>query len=308
VETLRLADLQIFLEIARASSITGAAAALDVPKAGVSKALARLERRLGVMLFERNTRRLAITPAGVLLQKRAEQLTGDIEGLVEEIGRDQREVRGTLSVAAPPDLGAWLAERLFPDYLAQHPRVRLALKLDYGLHDLFDPEIDVAFRVGTIRDDTLVARQVGSIKRILVASPAVGQRLSWRKPESVSEGPCLTFSEEREPRAAWTLTDGKVSRSFEVEGRLAARSFPALLAAARAGLGVAKVAEFLAAPHIARGELVRVLPRWSSPAFPVFLLHRVGQQRVQRVAALLAFLAQRRAPVPDGTGRPDLAD
>jgi DNA-binding transcriptional LysR family regulator len=215
---------------------------------------------------------------------------------------NQGALRGALCIAAPPELAVWLTERLFAAYLAQHPHVRLALKLEYGFADLFDPEIDLAFRIGTVKDETMVARVVGAFRRILVA----GRELSQRCPRDVTElatVPCLSFS-ERESTSSWILTDGEKVVTTNVDGRYSARSYAALIAAARAGLGVVHIPDFVAAPYLERGELVQVFPQWSSPEQTVFLLHRVGHQRTRRVAALLELMAERPDCVPSSAVLP----
>jgi len=297
METISLPDLRIFLEIAKSLHITSAAGTLRMPKGVVSKSLARLEQRLGATLFERSTRRLAITRAGLVLQRRAEGILFDVEGLLEEIRRDQHEIRGTICIAAPPELGVWLTDGLFAAYLQHNPHVRITLKLDYGFQDLFDPKIDMAFRIGEIKDESLVARSLGTMTRVLVASPEFSKRSRVTSFTALAHVPCLSFSEQEAP-STWALTDGKTTRTIEVDGRFAARSYPAIVAAARSGLGVAYLPDFVAAPWLDGGELVRVMPRWRSPPFSIFVLHRAGHQRSQRVAAMLALIAEHPEWIP----------
>jgi len=308
METLSLADLRCFLAIVKSGNITRAGAELGLQKAAVSKALARLEEELGVKLFERSTRRLAITRAGSVLQKRAESLLADVEVLRSEVGRDEREVGGTLTIAAPPELGVALTGHSFASYLESYPRVRLALKLDYAYHDLFDPEIDVAFRIGEVRDESLVARPLWTFQRVLVASDALLARHKLRSPADLEQTPCLAF-DERGFRSSLRLVHGDESRSVEVDSRFGARSYPALVAAAQSGLGVACLPEFVVAPLVERGQLLRVLPRWRSDEMTVSLVYRPGQARVRRVGALIEHLGRRRDLPPGlhlirGNGQP----
>jgi len=297
METISMPDLRTFVGVAHAGGITRAGRALGVPKAAVSKALARLERQLGVRLFERSTRRIAITPAGILVQRRAEGLLADVESLLSDVRSHERDVRGTLSVAAPPEFGVWLTERVFPSWMQMHPQVALTLKLDYGFHDLFDPSIDLAFRIGAVRDESLVARAIGSFVRVLVASPALASRVRRARLADLARLPCLAF-DDSETRSSWTVTDGTRERAVDVSGRFGARSYPALLAAARAGLGIAFLPEFVVAPFVARRELVRVLPPLRSAPITIWLLHRVGQMRVRRVASFVEHVAAHAGELP----------
>jgi DNA-binding transcriptional LysR family regulator len=293
LETISFADLRCFLGIARHGSITKAGAALGLQKAAVSKALARLEQELGVKLFERSTRRLAITPAGSVLVDRAESLVSDVASLRQELQQDDRDVGGTLTVAAPPELGVELTQRIFASYVEAYPRARLRLKLDYAYQDLFDPAIDLAFRIGDVKDESLVARPLWSFRRVLVASPAFIARNPVRSPADLSKVPCLGF-DERSFDSSWSLSDGAGVRAVDVEGRFAARSYPAILAAAGAGMGVAFLPEFVAGRALQARELARVLARWSSAPATVSLLYRPGHSRVRRVSAFVEHLASSR--------------
>ena len=287
---MTIADLRTFLAIARALGITRAAKTLGVPKAAVSKSLARLERQLGAQLFHRSTRRIAITRAGALLQRRAEAIVADTESLVAELRRDERELRGRLCIAGPPELGVWLTERLFAAYLKERPHVRLTLKLDYGLHDLFDPDIDLTFRIGSVRDENLVARPLGTFVRVLVASPELERHAKDSNLDALKQLPCIAFDEQAHT-STWTLSNGATAKTIEVNGAFAARSYPAILAAARAGLGIAFLPDFVVEAAVKRKELVRVLRSWSSPAQTLHLMHRVGHARVERVAAMLRLIS-----------------
>jgi DNA-binding transcriptional LysR family regulator len=293
LETISVADLQCFLAIAQSGSLTRAGLRLGLQKAAVSKSLSRLEQELGVTLFERNTRRLAITRAGSILRTRAEGVISDMQALRTELRRDEREVAGTLTLAAPPELGVVMTRPVFAAYLAEHPRARLRLRLDYNYQDLFDPEIDVALRVGEVRDDTVVARPIWTFRRVLVASSAMLRDCPLKTPADLSRAPCLGF-DEGNFSWRWAVTDGESSRTVDVKGRFVARSYPAALAAACAGVGVAFLPEFVVAPLIEQGALLRVLPRFGSELTTVWLLFRPGHSRVRRVSAFAERLVQAR--------------
>jgi DNA-binding transcriptional LysR family regulator len=288
-ETIETRDLRLFDEVVRRRSLTAAAAALDVPKSIVSKRLAALEERLGVRLIERTTRRIEVTQAGRVLQLRAQSLLGEVDGLAADLRQLETQVRGRVTIAAPPDLGAQLAGTLVPRFIAAHPEVSVSLRLDYGFTDLFDPDLDLAFRIGEARDDRLVARAVGELRHVLVASPAFARRHRTRAPAELAALPALSFFDDAE-LARWRLTDGRRVIDVGVRALLTARSFPALLRAAEAGLGVAYVPAFVAREPLQQRRLVRVLSRWASPPRPILLVHRYGHHRVRRVAALIEMV------------------
>jgi DNA-binding transcriptional LysR family regulator len=287
-ETIEAAQLRNFVAVARRLSVTAASAALGVPKSRVSKALTALEARLGVRLLERSTRRVALTPAGGLLLARAESILAEIDRLVDDAREHTDAVRGVVRVTAPPELGALLAARFFPPLLAAHPGLELALELGYSFDDLLDPRFDLAFRLGSVYDDRLVARRLGAFRRVLVASPAYLRRHRVRAVGDLAARNCLAFSGV-ERKATWTLEPlhgAGAAQEVAVQGNFAAHGFAALLRAAAAGLGVARVPQFVAADAIARREVVRVLPEWAAPETEVFLVHRFGHDRIQRVRAV----------------------
>ena len=290
-ETIELRALRIFERTARLRGVTAAAEELGLPKSAVSKAVSRLEERLAVTLLERSSRRVSLTEAGRVLLARCDSLLAEAEAIAGAVREVQDEVRGGLVVAAPPDLGAHLCGTLFPRFLDRYPDVTIQLALDYGYADLLDPTFDVAFRVGDVHDDRLVARKVGTMQRVLVASPTFLRKHRLRSPADLSRVPAL-ICDEGPPSGSFTLTNGKREVSVPVRGQLSARSFPALLRAAEAGMGVAFTPLIVAESQLQRGTLRRVLSGWQPPSGPILLVYRPGHHRIRRVAALIAFASE----------------
>jgi len=176
------------------------------------------------------------------------------------------------------------------------------MQLEYAHADLLDPIIDVAFRIGSVHDDRLVARPLGQFQRILVASPQFAANHPLALPEDLQQADCLVFS-DRELAADWTLVRSAdplhKQHDVQVRARLAVRGFSALLAAAEAGLGVARVPWFVAHSALARGSAVRVLPDWSSPSATVFLVHRFGVERIGRIRAVIEAARTHVVPLLD---------
>lgn len=289
-ETIGASDLRVFVKAAELRSVTRAAHAFGISKSTVSKTLAALEEQLGSVLLERTSRRVEITPAGQLLLERARSVLLELDRLSEDVRELADVVRGQLTVAAPPDLGALLTTDLFARFLARYPQVRLALRLDYGYVDLQDPSLDVGIRIGGVQDDRLVARKVGDVERVLVASPRFARGHRLETPHDLTTCPALVFADTTGP-FRWRLQNerGKPAE-VTVSGPLAARSFPTLLRAAEAHLGVALVPELLAQAELRSKRLVKLLPAWRQVDAPILLVHRVGQQKLRRVRAFLDFV------------------
>jgi DNA-binding transcriptional LysR family regulator len=307
-ETIDAHLLRVFVEVARRRGVTAAGEALGQPKSHVSKALTRLEHALGARLLERSTRRVALSPTGEALLGRAESILAELDRLVEDVHAQTESVHGIIRVTAPPEFGTLLARRFFPAVLDANPGLALAVELGYRFEDLFDPRFDVAFRVGSFRDDRLVARKLGHFTRILVASPAYLAHRPVRAIEDLVDCNCLAFS-GTEHSATWTFehrspmrrAERMPARSVPIRGSLAMHGFASLQAAAEAGLGVARLPDFVAVDAIASGALARVLPDWACTPSDVYLVHRFGHDRIKRVGTLVAAAIEQVGALLDAT-------
>jgi DNA-binding transcriptional LysR family regulator len=259
-----------------------------VAKSVVSKHLSQLESRLGVRLLERSSRRVALTREGEALLPRVESLLAEARQLQDLAGESLDRPRGLVRIAATPEFGGYMAERFFPAAVARYPEIRLAMIPAYAFEDLQDPAFDLAFRIGEVKDDRLVARPLGIFHRILVASPRFLREHAIRKPADLAHTPCLTFSGSS-PSAQWSLvstTDGRRGATIEVAGPVSVRSFATLLGLARTGLGVAFVPEFIAREALRSKQVARCLPGFHSPGTTVYLAHRPGSTKISRVRAV----------------------
>ena len=284
--TIGLPALLSFHTVVRFSGISAAADHLGMAKSGVSRHVTQLEQHLGVRLLERGARSVRLTPVGRRVDERIRSILAEVD-LLRDIAHQEREgVSGQVTIAATPEFGALVAVRLFPELRSRHPDLSLVMRTDYGFEDMQDPGTDLAIRVGSVDDDRLVARRMGSFARWLVAAPAVAEAAGLRNPNDLKGQTCLTFRGDR-PGATWRLVAGKREAAVDVIGPIAVRSFGILQELARAGQGFALLPAFLLGDDIARHRLVRCLPAWSSPPATVFLTVRPGVRNVARVAAVL---------------------
>lgn len=308
VETIELHQLRLFVEVARRLGLTAAADHLGLPKSSVSKGLAALERSLGVRLVERSSRRVALTREGANLLNRAESILAEVDRLREQASDERERPEGLVRIAATPEFGRLYVSRVLPRLVSEHPRLKIAMRLDYEAEDLLDLRADFAFRIGKVGDDRLVARALAGFRRILVASPSFLRDHAIEQPADLERVPCVLF---RDDVAAFPWTLHRVANPAEtiqlmVSGNLAVRSFAAVMDAVIADLGVALVPDFVAAPAIAAGDAVRILPAWSTTVSPIFIVHRVGIDRIARVRAVMDHarrgvppaLAAATAPIP----------
>jgi len=285
-ETPTLADLRVFIEVAKQLSVTGAGVALGMPKSAISKTLTRLEQQLAVKLLERSSRRVALTPAGELLDVKAQSLLSEAEFLIKSLREERNEPRGIVRMTAPPELGTLFIEKVVPRLARDYPELRIAIKLSYEFDNLQDPAIDIALRGGQVHDDRLVGVAVGDFQRIAVASPTYLKAHPVAHPSDLARRDCLIFSAS-DSTAEWSFEKGDSVENVRVNAALSAQSFTALLHAARAGMGVARAPEFAVAEWLQRGDLVQVLPKWHSAPAKAYAVYRFGHERIARVAAVL---------------------
>ena len=288
LRTLDFAQITSFVAVVRGGGVTAAARELGLAKSAVSKHVSRLEAVLAVKLLERSSRRVTLTREGEHLLSRLESLLAEGERLLEQAREQHGRPEGMVRIAATPDFGALVAERFFPLVVERHPGLQLVMEPAYAFADLRDPAFDLAFRVGDVHDDLLVAHELGVFHRVLVASPGYLRARPVKTLDDLARSDCLAFS-GRSTQGEWTLVARKdgVAIDVAVRGKLAARSFRALLGLAERGAGVALVPDFMVGDAIAEGRLQRCLPQCSSPATPVFLTYRVGSNKIRRIRTVL---------------------
>jgi DNA-binding transcriptional LysR family regulator len=293
----KLPDLEawaIFARVAELRSFSAAAEALGLSNATVSKAITRLENRLGVSLFHRTTRMLSLTASGQALASRAAALLSDAEA-TEEIARAEASgPRGLVRVAAPMSFGISHVAPLLPDLLAQCPGLSIDLNLSDATIDLVESGIDVALRIGNLADSSLKARKLADIPTYLAAAPDyLAKRGTPAEPEALIEHACFAYSNAARPDR-WRLVrnDGR-EILVRPRGPLITNNGEAMLPALVAGQGIALLPLFILDNEFSMGRLVRVLPEWSGPPLGLHLVMPSSGPRPARVSAVIDFFSRR---------------
>ena len=260
--------LREFLEVTRAGSISEAARRLGLPRATLSRRIASLEADLGIRLLIRRTTRLALTRPGEELLKRAQRVVVDADAAWEAVRRLDDIPRGLLRVSVT---GPYLL-RLFTDFLRAFPDVILEVQSTTRHVDLLAEGVDVAMRIGPIRDQDLIARQVHSDRLIVVASPDyLGRAGVPERASDLSRHECIVgFSGEWAPNPRWPLWRGG---TVPVAGRLSANEIEHIRGAAIEGIGCALVASAVVAEDVGKGRLVPVLEDEVGAELPVSLVY-----------------------------------
>lgn len=290
----KLPDLEawaIFASVAEQRSFSGAATALGLSKATVSKAISRLERQLGQSLFHRTSRRLALAEAARPLAERAARMLAEARGAEEAACEGASLVGGRIRMAAPMSFGTREVAPVLARFLAEHPAVEVELHLSDARVDIVAEGYDIALRIADLPDSSLRARRLCGIAMHFVASPAY--LLEHGRPAhagQLADHRLLGYTNVAGP---WRLTgpDG-AEVTVPAVGPLSANSGDAIVPALLAGLGIARLPEFIVAPHLATGALEAILPDWTPPPTGLHLLTPPGQLRPARVEALIVWLSK----------------
>jgi DNA-binding transcriptional LysR family regulator len=257
-EPVETAELLAFSKTVEAKSLSRAAAELGVPRATISRRLARLEEQLGVRLLRRTTRSLVLTDAGTALYRHARIVLDAVKHAEESVRRNDDAVRGDLRVSVPPMQSSSLNQMLC-QFAADYPQVSLHVYSSSRHVDLRRDGYDVALRAGTALEPGLIARTLAHVPVLGVASPSYLARSGTpRTLRELRKHSCLLgFARGELPQTHWQLANGRL---LHVEGKFVSNDITLLCDAALRGLGVAFLPWLLVSPFIADGTLVKVLP------------------------------------------------
>ena len=292
----RLPDFEamaIFAKVVELRSFAGAAQELSLSKASVSKAVSRLEERLGTRLFNRTSRRLALTDAGQRLSERAAQLLADGEAAETEALAQSLTPRGLVRFAVPMTFGVKKIAPLLPAFLEQYPEVSIDLHMSDATVDLIGEGFDLALRIARLPDSSLVARRLCPMPRYTVAAPSYLKRHGRpTHPMHLAEHKCFGYA-YLSTAGVWHYSNAAGEQaSVRPAGQLRVNNGEAVLPVVIAGLGIADLPDFIIADAIASGEVEVILKGWSQPEGAMHLVMPPGGPRPARVEVLTEFLVK----------------
>lgn len=283
----RLDELEIFIAILDSGSLAGAGRKLRRSPPAVTRALTALESRLGTRLVERTTRQLAPTEAGKRLAEQARRLLMDYDAAVREDAA--APLRGLLRVTAPAVFGRRHVTPVVNSYLDRYPAMRVELVLNDRNLDLIEEGLDVAVRIGPLPDAGMVARRVGEVRRMLVASPDYLARRGSPKTLAELARHDVIFSSGASNAPEWRFRQGGRDRLVRLTPRLTVNEIEAVLLAVKAGRGLARVLSYQVAEDLASGTLQRLLSQTEPAPLPV---HVVLSSTRHMAPKLRAFVDQ----------------
>ncbi|MFO1311496.1 MAG: LysR substrate-binding domain-containing protein [Burkholderiales bacterium] len=302
------ADLAFFSTLASSGSLSAAARELGITTSAVSQHLAAMEARAGTSLVNRSTRRMQLTPEGELYLDHARRILDDIDELAQSLGTARETPQGLLRVNATLGFGRNHIAPLVSQFVRKHPRVDVQLQLSVNPPSLVDDAFDVCIRFGAPPDTRVIARRLGSNRRLLCASPAHLARHGVPKaPGDLVRHNCIGIRQGDEAYGVWRLTPrrSKTGRaeSVKVRGNLATNDGGIAVSWALDGHGILLRAEWDVAQWLASGHLVEVLPQYQTPDADIYAVYAPRHQTSARVRAFVDFVTSG-LRVAHGTRRP----
>lgn len=285
----------IFAQVAELRSFTAAAEALGISKATVSKAVTRLENRLGAQLFHRTSRRLSLTATGQALAGRAGALLSDAQAAEDAAREAAAGPRGLVRLATPMSFGISHVGPALPELLASCPGLIVDLHLSDETIDVVADGFDIALRIAALPDSSLRARKLADVPRGIFGAPSYfAQRGRPAQPRDLSGHACFGYSNQS-GRGEWQLIapDGESVTVRPGPGPVRANNGEAMLASLRAGHGLALLPHFIVRADLDTGRLEQLLPSWSPPPIALHLVTPPGGLRPARVTATIDFLVRR---------------
>jgi DNA-binding transcriptional LysR family regulator len=285
--------LAMFAKVAEERSFAGAARALGVSVATVSRGVARLEQRLGARLLNRTSRQLALTEFGRTIADSALKIYREAEEAEGAAREMSARPRGLVRLAVPMSFGLRWVAPLMPAFFRAYPDVQVDLHLSDATVDLVGQGFDAALRIAVLPDSSLVARKLCPVAQLVVAAPEYLQtRGTPQHPSELADHPCLGYA-YRARSDVWRFTNAAGDEVVvKPEGPLRVTNSDALLPTVLAGLAIAEFPEFIAADHVRAGQLVPILEGWSLARGGLYFVTPSARTRPAKVEALAAFFVQ----------------
>jgi DNA-binding transcriptional LysR family regulator len=288
----RFTSMQLFVRVARSGSFSAAAREMGMTQPTASRIVATLEKQVGAALLTRSTRAVTLTEAGADYLARSELILAALDE-ADHAARGTGELRGTLRVATSPTFASRTIMPHLAAFADQHPKLRIEFALDDARHDLIGESVDVAVRIGALSDSTVLARKVGTIRRVLVASPTYLAKAGIPvTPSDLTEHTLIVGPAGRSSEA-WSFRKNGKSTSIRIQGRFIINATEAATAAAVAGLGICSTGERSILSELQSGAVVRILPDWEIGSSDINVILPAGRVAKASARAFADFITAR---------------
>ena len=287
--------MRIFVRVVEAGTFTRAADSLSLPKATVTKHVQALEERLRVKLLNRTTRRVTVTPDGAAYYDRTVRLLTDLDDIEASMTNARANPRGRLRI----DVGTSVAQLLIipnlAEFHARYPDIQVDLGVSDRIVDLIGDNVDCVIRGGELSDQSLVARRVGNLEFITVASPDYLARKGMpTHPLEIEEKHASVIYFSPQSGRHYPLEFVKGSESIDITGpyQLSVNEANAYVTSVLAGLGIGQITSYQAQQHLQNGTLVRLMPEWTQPPLPVYVVYPPNRHLSAKVRAFVDWAAE----------------
>ena len=287
----RFNELKVFVSVAESGGFAKAAARLRSSPPAVTRTVAALEQRVGVQLFNRTTRMVSMTEAGRRFLEHARRILTDLDVAESELAGESTMPSGHLTITSPVTMGRMMLPSIVTDFLHAHPHVTAKVLLFDRITNLIEEGIDVGLRVGQLPDSSIIARHVGEVRRIIVASPTYLSKHGRPKdPTDLKRHSMIAFTGLL-PNREWIFGEGKTARRITLKPRFEINDAAAAIAAAEGGGGITIALSYMVANHIRERRLQQVLEPFAPSAMPVQLVYPESRLVAPKVRAFVDYAA-----------------
>jgi DNA-binding transcriptional LysR family regulator len=289
----RLHLMTVYVAVAEEQSFAAGARRLGMSPPAVTRAVTKLEERLGVRLLERTTRHVRVTEAGRRYLDDARRILAELDEADEAAAGSGAAPRGHLAVTAPVLFGRLHVTPGIVDYLQRYPQMEVSALFVDRVVNLVEEGIDVAVRIGELPDSTMRAAQVGQVRRMIVASPAYLARHGAPRTPRELAGHTIVAASGSNVAPEWRFMEDGVARPMRMQPRLQVNGNDAAIEAVKLGLGIARLLSYQAAAALASGQLQLVLEDYATPPVPIHIVHRDSRQGSARIRSFVDLMVQR---------------
>ena len=283
----KLEAMRVFIEVAEQKSFVAASRKLDLSAPAVTRSIAQFESALGVRLFNRTTRHVRLTDSGARFFEDARRILEDVEQAVAAASGSYAEPKGVLTITAPILFGQIHITPILTEYLLQHPSVTVKAVFYDRISNLLDEGLDIAIRIGHLKDSSIYAAPVGSVKRLLCASPAYLKKYGMPgHPSDLADHEIIQASAV-ESSTTWQFESSTGKESVKVTPRLNCSQNGAAITAARQGFGISRLMSYQIGEELKNGSLVRLLRDYELNPIPVNIIHLEGRQANAKIRSFI---------------------
>ncbi len=283
-------ELEVFVTVVEEEGFSAAAKRLDTTPAAVSRRIKALEKRLGVRLLQRTTRKIQLTEAGALYFREVSRLLGDLQTIEQKLEEVTGQATGELRIVAPMSFGQRRLAPVVARFALTHPRLRVTLRLEDRETDIVSEGLDLAVRIAYPSDSSLVARPIALIPRYICASPDyLAKRGTPRSPRDLLQHDCLHYSVISE-REEWTFKGTEVEETVAIRGVFCSNNGEVLAEAAIQGLGITLLPDFIIEDALDEGRLVRILEGHERPPLTLSVLYPSRQHVPAKTRLFIDYL------------------